>query len=274
MILEGEHTFYGLIDNTSGPSSLTIYEYNEVIRDFNIKHDVTLTDELYVTYSLRVQDPSASLTLSSGSYVEAGTLYQGGTVTCNASHLYAFDIREDYLMGTYVLNGGYIEISQDISHTVNLGANITITDGLMAIYGGSGISKWPAQVNGTHPTLTMSGGQLFIASQGIEIEARLPDYSITENITGGNIRTNGHFYCRGTDTQFSPSSGVVEITGNTNTDCAVYDAGNALWDLYVNKGTGVSLKNAYEINIQNALIIHKGIFAEHGSPVNIGPGVK
>jgi hypothetical protein len=117
----------------------------------------------------------------------------------------------------------------------------------------------------------MSGGQLFIASQGIEIESNSPNYTLTENITGGTIRTNKHFYCYGTDTQFSPSGGVILLTGNTNTDCAVYDTGNALWDLKVFKGPGVAVKNAYEINIQNSLIISRGEFHDHGNPVYIGP---
>jgi hypothetical protein len=267
--INGTTTFYRILDNTEGGSHLVIIDDITVSNRLTVNNKVVVEGELYAEV-LNIGEAFTEVVFESGSYSEVQSLWQGGTITSNNGYLLVDDIRDDYLRGTYIINGGFVEIQQDASDFVDLGADITITDGYLDIYGGSSISKWPRQTSGINASITMSGGQLFIASQGIEIEDNSTSYSFTENITGGTIRTNGHFYCRGTATNFSPSGGVVLLTGNSNSDCAVYDTGNALWILKVNKNTGNAVKNSHEINVRNSLIIQKGIFSDMGLPVNVG----
>ena len=271
LYVTGNNVVYGLIDNTSGTASLVVSDVNDIDRQLLVGHKVTLEEENYIYDVLTLNEPTAELILSPGSYTEAYRFSQGGTLTCNSGDIYLGDITDNYLKGTYVINGGSIELQQDASHSLDLGADITMNGGDFHIYGGNGISKWPVQVNGTNPTITMSGGLLFFAQQGIEIENKAGDYMLAEDISGGTIKTNYSFYCRGADTYFSPSGGIVELTGNTNTDCEMSGANTAFWILKINKTGGAAVKNVVETNIQEELIIHSGIFAEQGYPVNIGP---
>jgi len=269
--VHGTNNFYGLYDNTSGTSSLKLYDYIEVERELEVDHYVTLYDELFLYHILDLSETSANLVMASGSFAEVDLLSQGGTITCNSGDLYVSDLRFDDLRGTYIINNGYIELQQDITQTIDLAADITMTGGDFHVYGGNLISKWPAQISGNNPVFTMSDGNLYFAHQGIEIENKLSDYNLTENITGGIIRTSKSFYCRGNDTYFSPSGGIIELTGNTNSDCEMRDTGNAFWILKINKTAGATVKNTSEINIQHSLIIQNGTFDDKGNPVNIGP---
>jgi len=268
--IHGTNNFYGLYDNTSGTSSLNLYDYLEVERELEVDHYVSLYGELYLYHILDLSEPSANLVMASGSFAEVELLSQGGTITCNSGDLYIFDLRFDDLRGTYIINDGFVELQQDITQNIDLAADITMTDGYFYIYGGNLISKWPSQISGNNPVLNMSDGILYFASQGIEIENKLSDYNLTENITGGIIRTSKSFFCRGADTYFSPSGGIVELTGNTNTDCEMSDTGNAFWILKINKTSGATVKNV-GTNIQNSLLIQSGRFDDKGNPVNIGP---
>ena len=122
--VQGNNHFYGLIDNTSGTSSLTINGANDIDRQLLVGHHVTLEDENYIYDVLTLNEPTAELILAPGSYTEVNRFSQGGTLTCNSGDIYFSDIMDGYLKGTYVINGGFIELQQDATHSLDLAADI------------------------------------------------------------------------------------------------------------------------------------------------------
>ena len=97
------------------------------------------------------------------------------------------------------------------------------------------------------------------------------NYNITENITGGTIRTADDFLCQGNDTGFNPVGGIVELYGSSISFCRMIDSGNAFWDLRIAKTGSVDVYNSFGTNVKNQLIIQSGTFRESGYPVNVGP---
>lgn len=269
-VVSGNNIFYELSENSSGPGYVCLNDDIEVQRSLNIKQRARLYGYATVANILDLSTPGCEFHTLPGSFMEANRLRQGGALF-NSGVLIAIDLHDARLLGNYTISAGEVEIYQDALNTVDLAANITMTGGTMTVFGGSGISKWPAPATGSHPVITISNGTLDFADQGIHIEDNSTMTSITDNITGGVIRTPGHFYCRGNETGFSPTGGVIELYSIANSNCEMWGTGNAFWDLKINKSPDAVVKNTSSITIHNELIVRKGTFNTQGNPVYVGP---
>jgi len=168
--------------------------------------------------------PEQTVTCHSYRWLNGGIAATDGSFTAN-------DLYDNGIFGNYFVNGsnGAINLYQDPSAWIDLNGNITIYDGEMNIYGGTDYSYWPL---GNDVNLTMSGGILnFNTDFGIYLN-QVSSYSLTTNITGGIIRSNGSFY--GNRPDFTPTGGTVELYGPNDVNVGI-DGGSYFHNLLINK---------------------------------------
>jgi len=150
----------------------------------------------------------------------------GGTFTAN-------DLVDNGIYGDYYIasTGGTINISNyGTGEYVDLNGIIELHGGTMNVYGGDGPSFWPYTESGR---ITMTDGVLDFHDQGIYIY-NSPTYTLTENITGGTIRTAGGFL--GSTSEFTPNYGTMEFYGVN--DAVMYTTnGCYLNDVVINKSS-------------------------------------
>jgi hypothetical protein len=113
---------------------------------------------------------------------------------------------------------------------IDLDADITMSGGTMNITGGYGL---PANWAFARPiNLTMGGGTLNLPPQGVTLTNT--GNAINLNLTGGIIRTAGHFLIQRSG--FNPSGGIIELYGTG--DCNVGGiSGSKFSTLRINKAS-------------------------------------
>jgi hypothetical protein len=270
--IRGPNSFYELIENTMGVGQVQIQGKVKVDSNFVVNHRVFIFDTLICKNIMDFSTPTADVRLMAAkAQVEVDTLMQGGNLRIMSGNMTIHDLKEDYLAGSYIVQGGNLEIHQDASSSIDLVGDITIGGGYMSVYGGNTYSHWPRQVGGTYPTVTISDGIIDFVDNGIRVEGEpLLNYNITMNMPGGIIRTAGDFLCQGAGTNFFPSGGTVELYGSSTTYCRMLN-GNSFWDLQISKTGSGEVYNSFGTEIQNHLKISSGIFRESGYPVSVGP---
>jgi len=165
--------------------------------------------------------------------------WTAGGVDVDAGGLFtANDLIDNGIFGTYIISSGGIVNLSNYNGDVDLNGDLYIGDGTMNVYGGIiSPSRWPYVDNAS---ITMSDGILDFHDQGIIINDAAP-YHLTENITGGTIRTSGSFW--GETNEFSPDAGTLELYGNT--DASIYLINNCyLHNLIINKISEKKAKNS------------------------------
>ncbi|MCD4728742.1 MAG: hypothetical protein K8R46_13845, partial [Pirellulales bacterium] len=144
----------------------------------------------------------------------------------------AADIVTSTLQGGYIVDAGELNLHQDETDYVDLNASIDINGGTMNVYGGYPIdSYWPWTQNAY---ITMSGGVLDFKDNGIYLNETA--YTLTDNITGGIIRTSGNFH--GSRQDFNPTGGTIELYGDSDAMLG-HGIGSSFHDVVINKGTAI-----------------------------------
>ncbi len=166
---------------------------------------------------------------------DAIDVFNGGLFTAN-------DLIDNGIYGKYILSDvGVINLTNNDGY-VDLDGEIYINNGTMNVYGGTTPSYWPYDAGAK---ITMIGGVLDFHDQGIYIY-NSPIYALTENITGGIIRTAGNFEeLRG---DFNPEGGTVELCGNNNSHIS-QTTGSNYYNLTINKSAGDNLSSNHQNNI-------------------------
>ncbi|MEF3694287.1 MAG: M6 family metalloprotease domain-containing protein, partial [Candidatus Cloacimonadota bacterium] len=161
---------------------------------------------------LQLDKSSGKLSIGNSIFLTASSYkWDSGTIELNGGNITFQDLADNGLYGSYIVNGGNINITQDAGQSVNLNCSLTINDGTVRVWGGSGDSYWPLSAPAS---IIMSGGLLEFKDVGIRL---LPSgYAFVSDITGGTIRTEGNFYCYRED--FQPSGGLVEMSGSNDAE--------------------------------------------------------
>jgi hypothetical protein len=155
--------------------------------------------------------------------------WTSGGIWISPGNFSAADLADNGLYGSFAIWSGTMDLHQDIAQYIDLNGNITVgTTGTLNVYGGNGDSFWPYSSNAS---ITMSGGVLDFKNFGIYVY-NSPSYTLTENITGGTIRTAGNFAAL--NTAFTPTGGTVELYGGTDAGIANV-AGSNFHNLAINK---------------------------------------
>jgi hypothetical protein len=147
----------------------------------------------------------------------------GGSFTAN-------DLVDNGIYGSFYLNsGGTINLTNNDGY-IDLNGFLYIYGGNFNVWGGSSFdSYWPFASNAG---IKMSNGTLDIKDVGVKVY-NTATYSLTENITGGIIRTHKGFRVERGD--YTPSGGTVEFCGPA--DGSLYTVnGGYVNDVIVNKG--------------------------------------
>jgi hypothetical protein len=169
----------------------------------------------------------------------------GGTFTAN-------DLYENGLYGGFYVNpGATINLFQDIYQYIDLNGSLTFTNGgTINVYGGNGASQWAL---GANASVTMNAGTLDFKDQGITLSTLSPN-TITENITGGTIRTTGGFFCNRAD--FTPAGGALELYGSQNTLLSM--TAGTLYNLTINKSAANNVSLSTNVPLTGGLTIDSG----------------
>ncbi|MCD4745337.1 MAG: PKD domain-containing protein, partial [Bacteroidales bacterium] len=179
----------------------------------------------------------------------------GGSFTAN-------DLLDNGIFGAYVISsGGTVNLS-NYDGQVHLNGDLYIGDGTMNIYGGLSYSYWPSTANAS---ITMTDGILDFHDRGIYIHDAAP-YHLTEDITGGTIRTAGCF--RSETNEFTPDFGTMEFYGDTYNLIHTHN-GSYLNNVVINKSNDTILLLGVT-DIHGNLTINSGVLNSDGWPIYIG----
>jgi hypothetical protein len=166
--------------------------------------------------------------------------YTQGTIRVNGGSFIANDLEDSGIFGTIFLTAGEIIYHQDESQFIDLAGDLTITDGTFTIYGGGDNSYWPYTLDAS---ITMSDGVLDFVDNGIRVHNTT--YSLSENISGGRIRTAYDFEVYRDD--FNPTGGTIELYGTTDGEIRHADGSN-LYSLEINKSSTDYTQNQIKRN--------------------------
>jgi|GEM_PF-1294774 len=161
--------------------------------------------------ALEVNKPSGGSFRMNGTNVICNTYdWVAGSVDVLSGSFTANDLVDNGIAGNFYLNpGGTINL-YNYDGFVDLLGFLYIYGGTFNVYGGAGFdSYWPFV---TDAGITMSDGILDIKDVGVYIFPAA--YALTENITGGTIRTSRGF--RVERPEFTPAGGSIEFYGTTN----------------------------------------------------------
>lgn len=151
--------------------------------------------------ALRINNAAHIVTCNNYDWKKGGIDVIAGTFTAN-------NLVQNGIYGGYWLNpGGTINLT-NTAGWIDLNGHLNIFGGNFNVYGGTTSSYWPWAANAS---INMSGGVLDIKDQGIVIHHHLA-YSLTENITGGTIRTSRGLM--GNRADFTPNAGTFEFYGS------------------------------------------------------------
>jgi len=182
----------------------------------------------------------------------------GALDVLNSGTFTAMDLADDGIWGKYYVNpGSTINLYQDAAQRVDLGGDLTFTNGgTINVYGGSMQSHWPLVNNAS---ITMNGGILDFKDQAITVYAG-SGLSLTTNITGGTIRTSKGFFCNRSD--YNPAGGLLELYGNGDTYIQV--VAGSVYNLRIIKPSAYIVTVMDDLPVNGYLLLTKSILSANG----------
>ncbi len=178
----------------------------------------------------------------------------GSVDVLNSGTFTALDLADNAILGgLYVNPGSTINLHQDASQFIDLGADLVFTGGgAINVFGGNRSSFW---AYGDDASISMTGGTLDFVDQGISLFNTAP-YTLATNITGGTIRTSKGFFSNRAD--FNPPGGTIELYGGTNANLEV--TAGSLWNLKISKNIASIATLASNIAINGIMTVDNGNF--------------
>ncbi|MCD4820385.1 MAG: S8 family serine peptidase [Candidatus Cloacimonetes bacterium] len=286
--LYGE-TFYNVAHEFTAPgSNFQISGSTTVLNNYTTNWHCYINDVVSINNTLNIDDGNARFTLNGGGIATVENLDQGGTLVANSGIFTANDLVDNGIFGTIYVYSGELNLHQDGGQYVDLNADVNISGGTFNIYGGSSTSYW-GYTNDI--SFTMSDGIIDFKDNGVFLSS---NHTITEDITGGVIRTSLHF--TGNRSDFNPTGGTIVLYGTTDANIS-HGSGSNFFDVRIDKESvailGKSNKNdsfidfdrtgreirhtrANTINVTNDLhldgdlYIDSGTFNLNGHTVEVG----
>lgn len=261
----GQTNFYDVTENHSNGAALL---FNNTV---SISHTLTVHNGVWFVQAATIGtlsnlSPAAEVSFY-GNYTSTIQSYSGGgsLKALILAHVTVSDIATDGIYGNLEVDTGILELHQDAAQVIDLNGYVTVTgNGRLDVYGGSldcyiGFAA--------HSGITMDSGELNIWDKGIWIP--LSAYTFSCNITGGVIRTAAGFI--NFRSNFTPSGGTVECTGNTN-GLLRMAAGSYFNHLYLAKtGTtgGATISLDTDIQIHGNLTLHSGTLSSNAHAISL-----
>ncbi len=268
---------------TAGSQPIKLDFYNESCDNLTINSGVSFEIYGYALNASGTIDNNGTIKfLNAASTVNAGGLTNtGGTVMMANGSFSVAELTDNGVYGTWVQNGGLIELNQTIGYP-DINGTITINNGNFTVSDPGSSCYWGF---GAAANVTMTGGVLDIISSGIYISSA---YTISEGISGGTIRTPGNLSI--TNSSFTPTGGTFELYGPN--DASISQTAGNIYILNINKGVAKSsalipeittdrfeniikaplANSAYpssDLDILGSLLINSGEFYPNGHTLNI-----
>jgi len=227
--------------NWTDDGGTAVFQEGTGVVTFNGTSGQTCNTETF--YRLELNKSAGTLLFLSGTTSCSYYNWTAGAILVNGGNLYVGDLDDNGIYGTITLSSGSIEFHQGTTGTeyVDLNGNLTISGGIMTVYGGSSTSYWPYFANAT---FTMSNGTLDFVNRGIRIMVN-PSYTFSENITGGTIRTAYNFEANRTD--YNPTGGTIELYGITNATLGHF-AGSNLYNVEIDKSAKSNYPDDHDVS--------------------------
>ena len=220
-------------DNLVGPSAF-VEGMNKVIFNGG-NYPQYCSDEDF--YRLEINKPSGQTIRIDGTDVSCSKYnWIAGTIEVLSGSFTALDLDQNGIYGAFHLNpGGTIDLSNPDGF-VDLNGELHISGGTMNVNEGLDDSYWgfsaPALIEMTDGVLDFKANSIIISTNN----------DVTENISGGLIRTAGSFKSYVSD--FSPVGGKVELTGSN--DCVIeLSPGSNFFNLNINKPGSRNLEKSF-----------------------------
>ncbi|RLD62436.1 MAG: hypothetical protein DRJ05_00430, partial [Bacteroidetes bacterium] len=250
------------------------FQAPSTIHNLEVHDNCYVQDDMDITGTLNIDDTdclfSANFNSATTFNVSINSLDQGGTFSCNFSGatISVYDLYETALFGEYNINNGTVSLAQNAGGALDLNGEIDISGGTLYLVG-TGLSRWPYTQNAT---LTMSGGIIDLTNLTLRVYNSAP--TLTDNITGGTIRSASGFY--GSRGDFTPTAGIFELYGSSNgsiqqsNGCTLYDV---VIDKTAKDGGDGSKSNTVNLNndchITHNLTINSGTLNTNGNDLDV-----
>lgn len=250
--VSGSNVFYTISDARGGAG--TLWMHDDIIVS-NAHHVATIhgaAGRLDVLGTLDLNSAAGQFAVYTGGNVTAAHFDQGGHLCLYGGQFLAYDLTDSGLFGRYTIADGTAILQQDGTQYTDLNALVDISSGTLRVVGGNGASYWPFAANAS---LTMSGGVLDFDGAGIRIY-NSPTYKLTNDITGGTIRTSGDFV--GTEPSFNPPGGEMEMYGTASKVLNLV-SNSSLHSLVINKRAATVTATANAV-LTGDFSVEAGIF--------------
>ncbi|MBS3741971.1 MAG: FG-GAP repeat protein, partial [Candidatus Cloacimonetes bacterium] len=294
LFIEGALNLDGNFSCKSSPSSSTVHDiyissgwFEHDYADFEESTGRVIFNGGYLSrcwdgefYELEIaKDSGQVFYVSDGGIIECDYLdWTSGSIEVEDGTFTANDLMDNGIYGNYILHpDGIINLHQDSGSYIDFNGSLNISGGIMNVYGGGYTSYWPYL---TDATIEMSDGILDFHDHGIDIR-NSGSNTLTENITGGTIRTAFGF--EGDRSDFNPTGGTIELYGSTDAEINIGEGSN-FFHVEINKNTKRDKKNELttkkdregnliktsksntitatsNLDINGSFIINSGIFA-------------
>jgi len=154
---------------------------------------------------------SAEVVIGTDKQVQCASLdWTEGVIRVCGGSLTAGDLAYFNIKGSYILESGIIDLTQDSAQYVDLNADLYISGGTFTIHGGNNApSEWAYTED---CQVTMSGGTLNFADNGIYLSNT--GHYLGIDISGGEIQTSKDFKVERPG--FNPTGGTVMLYGSGN----------------------------------------------------------
>jgi len=226
----GNCSFHNVTDSHTG-DALTFQGQVTIEGTLQVDNLVTFHDSAILNTVINNQSTGQLVfydnhTSTISSYTGGGALRSLNT----GNHVIVLDLAQNGINGSYLSNGGHLEIHQDQVGWIDLNGSVEIlNDGIVDVFGGAG-NMWLAY--DTPCALTMNSGEFNVRDWGITISATALDSQF--DISGGTIRCNGNW--NDTRGNFDPTGGTVMLTGSGD-NVLTSHASSWFHALFINKNT-------------------------------------
>ncbi|OQX73662.1 MAG: hypothetical protein B6D61_12270, partial [Bacteroidetes bacterium 4484_249] len=221
-------------------------------------------------------------------YIQSNVLcqsynWENGNLLMHSGSFTINDLVDDGIFGTITVEGGELNIYQDINHSVDLNCELYLEGGNFNIYGGSGNSKWSA---GGDAEIVIDDGILHFRDVGVHLFNS--GNNLGGEINGGYVisagdiifennnidMTGGSFYFYGPGTAFLQSSSSITIPnliinkGSTKENLNQVSLKTIKPSSKNGKSDGVILNS--DVNISGNLSFHVGSLNVNGFKLEVG----
>ena len=248
--IQGNNTFYDLVDGRSVTDQLLLRGSTAVQHDFTVGFQTAVWAPLTVQHTLDISDPACQLILWGSSQVQATALNLGGRLLVYSGSLLANDLLNNGIYGYLNIYGGNVTLTQGagVGEWFDLYGTVNLTNGRLDLVGGSGDHYWP--LTGTC-NFVMNGGVLDFHDGGWRINS-----GFSGGITNGTLRCGEDMIS--TTAAFAPAGGLVELYGPLAAKLQLA-GGSSVPNLLVNKTNGAVATIATNVTITGNVEIRGGV---------------